>query len=472
MSNTLIKDLNSNGFKSANKGDFVTAENEFRKAFYLNPLDQTLLFNFIKVLHVQKKYSEILDFISKTSIQTRSNWNPSILFLAGQSAIQLNNDNLAREIYETLNSKNPKEAEFALPLSQVLLKLGDLDKAISILNKAIRFNLDNPSLLSNLAIVLSEKGEYKESEDIYLKVIKITPNQFLGYYNYSLFLYNQNRFKESLNAINKALKIVPSAKEGKNIKHKILERLESYNDESTNLDKGYSAIEKKDWEKSFYYLSKVNDSEKDSKFIAALTYLPEKYQSRFGDSRQFDPQYLVKREKFLDQSDATIATLIKLVKNNSTLVWNRSEKPTKNGFQTHEILADENSHISKLISKKLFYLATNYLFEFLKFDRNFDQVNLKLSGWAVILQSEGKQERHIHPDSLVSGVLYLKIPEIVSKISNEYGNLLFPSFKELSIAPSSGELILFPSYLPHETIKFKSSEERICIAFNLIDDRK
>ena len=95
MSNTLIKDLNSNGFKSANKGDFVTAENEFRKAFYLNPLDQTLLFNFIKVLHVQKKYSEILDFISKTSIQTRSNWNPSILFLAGQSAIQLNNDNLS-----------------------------------------------------------------------------------------------------------------------------------------------------------------------------------------------------------------------------------------------------------------------------------------------------------------------------------------------------------------------------------------
>ena len=51
-------------------------------------------------------------------------------------------------------------------------------------------------------------------------------------------------------------------------------------------------------------------------------------------------------------------------------------------------------------------------------------------------------------------------------------NLLFPSYKKLSIAPSSGELILFPSYLPHETTKFKSSEERICIAFNLIDARK
>ena len=139
MSNTLIKEFNNNGFNAANQGDFLTAENEFKKAFHLNPFDQNLLFNFIKVLHVQKKYSEILDFISKASIQTRSNWNPSILFLVGQSAIKLNNDNLAREIYETLNSKNPKEAEFALPLSQVLLKLGELDKSITILNKAIKY---------------------------------------------------------------------------------------------------------------------------------------------------------------------------------------------------------------------------------------------------------------------------------------------------------------------------------------------
>ena len=213
MSNTLIKELNNNGFNAANKGDFLTAENEFKKAFYLNPLDQALLFNFIKVLHIQKKYSEILDFISKTSFQTRSNWDPSILFLAGQSAIQTNNDDLAREIYEILNNKNPKEAEFALPLSQVCLKLGNLDEAISILNRTIKFNQENPSLLSNLAIVLSEKGDYKKSEEIYLKVIEITPRQFLGYYNYSLFLYNQNRFEDSLNSINKALEIVPNAPE-------------------------------------------------------------------------------------------------------------------------------------------------------------------------------------------------------------------------------------------------------------------
>ena len=42
MSNTLIKEFNNNGFNAANQGDFLTAENEFKKAFYLNPLDQAL----------------------------------------------------------------------------------------------------------------------------------------------------------------------------------------------------------------------------------------------------------------------------------------------------------------------------------------------------------------------------------------------------------------------------------------------
>ena len=69
----------------------------------------------------------------------------------------------------------------------------------------------------------------------------------------------------------------------------------------------------------------------------------------------------------------------------------------------------------------------------------------------MILLNEGKQERHIHPNSLISGVLYLKVPQLVSQYSNEQGNLYFPSNNSLSIVPSPGKIVLFPSYLPHET---------------------
>ena len=46
---------------------------------------------------------------------------------------------------------------------------------------------------------------------------------------------------------------------------------------------------------------------------------------------------------------------------------------------------------------------------------------------------------------------------------------LFPRHKkQISITPKEGMVVLFPSYLPHETIPYTSSGERICIAFNVI----
>ena len=213
MTITLIKKHNENGFNAANNGDFSTAEKEFTKAFNLNPLNQSLLFNFIKVLYVQNKYHEIVNFVSRSAIHTRKSWDKSILFLMGKSAIEVQNNNLARDLFEILYQKNPNLIDFALTFSQVLLKNGELKKAVEILNKSIDSNKDDPSLLTNLAIVKAELGEYKHAEEIYLYVIKLTSDQFLGYYNYSLFLYNQNRFDESLKVIKKARNIVPHAPE-------------------------------------------------------------------------------------------------------------------------------------------------------------------------------------------------------------------------------------------------------------------
>ena len=71
MTITLIKKHNENGFNAANNGDFSTAEKEFTKAFNLNPLNQNLLFNFIKVC-ISNKYHEIVNFVSRSAIHTRN----------------------------------------------------------------------------------------------------------------------------------------------------------------------------------------------------------------------------------------------------------------------------------------------------------------------------------------------------------------------------------------------------------------
>jgi len=102
----------------------------------------------------------------------------------------------------------------------------------------------------------------------------------------------------------------------------------------------------------------------------------------------------------------------------------------------------------------------------------------KLSGWAVVLEPQGFQNSHIHPESFVSGVYYVQIPQAVRENRAGEGNLnfgnLFPAVAEVekiekyTVKPEEGLLVLFPSYLWHYTIPFAGREDRICILFNVM----
>jgi hypothetical protein len=195
--------------------------------------------------------------------------------------------------------------------------------------------------------------------------------------------------------------------------------------------------------------------------------MPIIYQDRLASSKYFNLNQIVKSYNLFESNDNYIELLASSLKAESSLKWNRADKPTKEGYQTHEILIDKKTIYSKILESKLKVKIKEYLKSTLFSDTKYYDESLKLSGWGVILKTGGKQEKHIHPRSLISGVLYLKIPKDLNRnAENKDGNLFFPIGDQLYINPKPGLLILFPSYLPHETIPFYSSEERICIAFN------
>jgi len=43
----------------------------------------------------------------------------------------------------------------------------------------------------------------------------------------------------------------------------------------------------------------------------------------------------------------------------------------------------------------------------------------RLHGWAVVLRSGGYQTPHIHPDGIVSGVYYVRVPDTVRDATGE-----------------------------------------------------
>ena len=87
-----------------------------------------------------------------------------------------------------------------------------------------------------------------------------------------------------------------------------------------------------------------------------------------------------------------------------------------------------------------------------------------------------KHHEHVHPNSILSGVFYLrqdpKLPPIQFSKSNQEAMKLDPRKyntynAETFLLPCvSGELILFPSNLRHSVPTNQGSEERISLSFN------
>lgn len=97
--------------------------------------------------------------------------------------------------------------------------------------------------------------------------------------------------------------------------------------------------------------------------------------------------------------------------------------------------------------------------------------------WSTILSDGGYQDSHMHPSAWLSGVYYVTLPGSLGRgVDGHAGWLEFGQPpKRLAvtseattqlIAPHSGLLLLFPSYLHHRTTPFTGPDTRVSIAFD------
>jgi uncharacterized protein (TIGR02466 family) len=125
------------------------------------------------------------------------------------------------------------------------------------------------------------------------------------------------------------------------------------------------------------------------------------------------------------------------------------------------------------------YILKNALMSLTHYDLNFKLSNM----WININGERDYNVIHNHPNSLISGVFWVKTPENcgslifhsphsftqhlllhsvdseIAKEQNYYGSFTFE--------PKEGTIILFPSELLHGVEPNKSNQDRISIAFNL-----
>jgi len=140
---------------------------------------------------------------------------------------------------------------------------------------------------------------------------------------------------------------------------------------------------------------------------------------------------------------------------------------------THELNSDIFSNVNKNIVKKIKDKVNEYAVDY-------GVKKLKLdNSWINIQNKNSILNKHSHPDSIVSGALYLKVDKNSSKIYfyNPNTYLTFVNvFKQTEFScenyfftPQIGDLILFPSWLMHgSNNEENNSIERIVLSFNTL----
>lgn len=115
------------------------------------------------------------------------------------------------------------------------------------------------------------------------------------------------------------------------------------------------------------------------------------------------------------------------------------------------------------------------------------ELQFALSMWAVMNRPGDTNAPHTHPGNLLSGAYYLRIPEGMTGgeivfmdprgAVNSYGSerkdragLKAPwDHPSVAHSPKQGDLLIFPSWLPHYVNAFRSEDpeaERVVISFN------
>lgn len=102
--------------------------------------------------------------------------------------------------------------------------------------------------------------------------------------------------------------------------------------------------------------------------------------------------------------------------------------------------------------------------------------------WANIANPNRRHSMHIHPNCLLSGLVYIKTPRSCGSTiflsPRQFSKGIEPAYSEknelnsdvFSIPPEKGRMLIWPSYIPHavEQGMADESEDRIVVAFNIM----
>jgi len=403
------------------------------------------------------------------TILEREPRHPDALHLLGVLFGQIGRYEDAVAHIEAALAVDPNSAMFQSSLAQVLTRAGRLADAAAILEQVVAREPQSFQAFSDLGAVLQESGELDRAIEAYRRAISINAQAAVVHFNLGTALKQQDRTREALTSVERAVTIDRSqAHFHMTLAGYYLE----VGDPQAALQSCLACLD----------LQPRNLMALTFKSIALARLGDEQGAARIVDLDGLIEQRQMPVPRGYESISQFNDVLARYVLEHPTLKRDPLNNATRFGRHTDNLLENPGGPIPALIESVNGAVA-DYL-ESLPRDPEHPYLGHRPGGfrytmWSVVMDSQGHQLPHMHPQGWVSGVYYVKLPESVRRARSqqdgwiEFGRPLSELAGPLqpavrSIRPQEGLLVLFPSYFYHQTIPFHSSEQRICVAFDAL----
>lgn len=152
-------------------------------------------------------------------------------------------------------------------------------------------------------------------------------------------------------------------------------------------------------------------------------------------------------------------------------------KSNRGGWHSQYFMLDQENTVQQKFALKV----QEYIVRvFQLYGWKIKDVNIRIQYmWAIINKKNDFNVVHTHPNCFLSAAYYVRASKNCGRFTVESPNIArryaYPSIEkqnELNVDVASldieeGDLLIFPSYLPHKVGKNQSDEDRIVISFNV-----
>jgi tetratricopeptide (TPR) repeat protein len=476
------------GVQHYSDGNLPKAEKIFQHILQADPNQSDALYLLGVIAHQVGKYDIAVDLIGK-SLAINPDFSEAHLNL-GSTLQQLGRLDEAVASYRQAIALEPEFVVSYTNLSGALRELGRLDESEASCRRAIELEPNYAKAHDNLGATLRELGRLDEAVASCRRAIELEPNYAGTYSNMGVTLRELGRSDEAAASYRQAIALNPDYVEAIYNLGQVLfeekhykEAAEQFTLVDSDLSKDYllKCLYLQDQQSNFYdQLDHMVNQGKNNAMIGSLI---SRSNIRYGSDKHNpfcnEPLKYVLQTNLSEQCDFKtifIEGAVGILGDEKVL--HRRQDLLMEGFQTAGNVFTQLGPDTDVIQNVIRSELEKYRVGFKDSEEGLITswpTDYSLNGWLVCMKSGGALNPHIHERGWLSGSIYINVPP---KLNTDSGNLVVCLDDEKdrsggddnsqSIDVVTGSLCLFPSSLHHYTIPFKSKEERIVLAFDVV----